>query len=403
MSSSGLVLIFNAGSSSLKFSVIDPDSGRESLDGIGDALGSEQPVLKWQYDGHKHARKLDAGAGHGEVIDFLVGDLLGELPALKKRLIAIGHRIVHGGEHFSRSVLIDRKVIEAIGECASLAPLHNPPGLLGIRAALEAFPQLPQAAVFDTAFHQTLPEHAYLYALPYSLYREHRLRRYGMHGSSHRFVSERAADLLQKPLRETNIISAHLGNGASVAAIKGGTSVDTSMGLTPLEGLVMGTRCGDVDAGLLMHLQESLGYSPERLNQLLNRESGLLGISGLSNDCRELEQAAAEGHRGARLALEIFCYRLAKYIAAYTVPLRRVNAVIFTGGIGENSSWVRERVLHWLAALDYRLDTEMNERMRFGAEGAITPAGSPTAMVIPTNEEWVIARDAAGLVDGENG
>lgn len=400
MSSSSLVLILNSGSSSLKFAVLDPESGQESLSGIGDALGSAEPSLEWKYGGQERSRQLASGAGHGEVIDFLVADLLGSLPKVKRQLVAIGHRIVHGGEYFSKSVLIDREVIDAIEECASLAPLHNPPGLLGIRAALEAFPQLPQAAVFDTAFHQTLPEHAYLYALPYSLYREQRLRRYGMHGSSHRFVSGRAAQLLGKPLEETNTISAHLGNGASVAAIKGGVSVDTSMGLTPLEGLVMGTRSGDVDAGLLIHLGESLGYSIDGIKQLLNRESGLLGVSGLSNDCRELEQAAADGHRGAQLALEIFCYRLAKYIAAYTVPLRRVNAVVFTGGIGENSSSVRERVLHWLGALGYRLDAKLNGQMRFGAEGAITGPGSPTTLVIPTNEEWVIARDAAELVAG---
>lgn len=400
MNSSGLVLILNSGSSSLKFAVLDPESGYESLSGIGDALGGPQPSLEWKYGGRKQARQLESGADHSAAIDALVALLREEVPELEECLIAIGHRVVHGGEHFSRSVLIDRKVIDAIKDCASLAPLHNPPGLLGIRAALEAFPQLPQVAVFDTAFHQTLPEHAYLYALPYSLYREHRLRRYGMHGSSHRFVCERAAQLLGTPLEETNIISAHLGNGASVSAIKGGASIDTSMGLTPLEGLVMGTRSGDVDAGLLMHLGESLGYSLERINQLLNRESGLLGISGLSNDCRELERAAANRHRGAQLALEIFCYRLAKYIAAYTVPLRRINAVVFTGGIGENSSWIRERVLHWLGALGYRADTALNARMCRGAEGSITPANNPLALVIPTNEEWVIARDAADIVAG---
>ncbi|MCW8127214.1 acetate kinase [Microbulbifer halophilus] len=400
MSSDNLVLVLNSGSSSLKFAALDPESGHESLSGIGDALDGPKPSLEWKYRGRRHARQLEPGAGHSAVFSFLVALLQEELPELENRLIAIGHRVVHGGEHFSHSVLIDRKVIDAIKECASLAPLHNPPGLLGIRAALEAFPQLPQVAVFDTAFHQTLPEHAYLYALPYSLYREHRLRRYGMHGSSHRFVSERAAELLGTPLEETNIISAHLGNGASMSAIKGGASIDTSMGLTPLEGLVMGTRGGDVDPGLLMHLGESLGYSLERINQLLNRESGLLGISELSNDCRELERAAAEGHRGAQLALELFCYRLAKYVAAYTVPLRRVSAVVFTGGIGENSSWIRERVLQRLGALGYRADTELNARMRFGAEGAITLADSPIALVIPTNEEWVIARDAAEIVAG---
>ncbi|WP_323844418.1 acetate kinase [Microbulbifer magnicolonia] len=402
MRSSGLVLTLNSGSSSLKFAVMDPESGETALDGIGDALDTPAPSLSWNYSDEKSERELPAGAAHGAVIDFLVDMLQQDLPELRRQLIAVGHRVVHGGEYFSRSVLIDRAVIDAIAECSDLAPLHNPAGLLGIRTALAAFPQLPQVAVFDTAFHQTLPEHAYLYALPYALYRDHRIRRYGMHGSSHRFVSERAAQLLNKPISEANIVSAHLGNGASVAAIKGGVSVDTSMGLTPLEGLVMGTRCGDLDPGILIHLAESLDYSLGQISRLLNRDSGLLGVSELSSDCRELERAAADGHRGARLALEIFCYRLAKYVAAYHVPLLRVDAVVFTGGIGENSCFVREKVLQWLRCLDYELDTARNQQTRFGAEGRITAPG-PAALVVPTNEEWIIARDAAALVRDARG
>ncbi|WP_346836416.1 acetate kinase [Microbulbifer sp. SAOS-129_SWC] len=392
------VLVLNAGSSSLKFAVVDPDTGAQRLSGIGESLGDSDPRVSWRCDDETGHLALDPGAAHAAVLDYLVGELLPAQPALRAQLIAVGHRIVHGGEHFAQSVLIDGDVIATIEDCAALAPLHNPPGLLGIRAARRAFAQLDQVAVFDTAFHQSLPPHAYLYALPYRLYREHRIRRYGMHGSSYRFVSERAAALLQRPLSALNIIATHLGNGASVAAIKSGTSADTSMGLTPLEGLVMGTRCGDLDAGVLIHLAESLGYAVAEIRALLNRDSGLLGISGLSNDCRELERAAGNGHRGARLALEIFCYRLAKYIAAYTVPLQRVDALVFTGGIGENSTWVRAQTLEWLRGLGYRLDSARNRQMRAGAEGAITAAGSPLALVIPTNEEWVIARDAARLV-----
>ncbi|SDZ82205.1 acetate kinase [Microbulbifer marinus] len=398
MADSSRVLVLNSGSSSLKFALLDPHSGEQYLSGIGEALGGPEPLLTWKSPGQKHSRQLDSGAAHGVVIDLLVRDLLAGSQPAAGNLIAVGHRVVHGGEQFAHSVVIDQKVIDAIAECAALAPLHNPPGLLGIHAAINAFPEIPQVAVFDTAFHQTLPRHAYLYALPYALYRDQRIRRYGMHGSSHRFVCERAAELLRKPLRELNIISAHLGNGASVTAVRNGQSVDTSMGLTPMEGLVMGTRCGDIDPGLLLHLGDALGFSLEKISSLLNRESGLLGISQLSNDCRELESAAADGHEGAKLALEIFCYRLAKYIAAYTVPLQRVDAVVFTGGIGENSIFVREQVLHQLRHLGFHVDAKHNESIRFGAEGRITAADSAVALVIPTNEEWVIARDAAALV-----
>lgn len=400
MTHSRQVLIFNTGSSSLKFAVVDPESGQASLSGIADSLGGPEPSLEWKLRGNEEQIALSEGAVHGDAIRVLVEEVLAGLPELHGQLIAVGHRVVHGGEQFANSALIDSKVIEAIEECAHLAPLHNPPALAGIRCAQKIFPELPQVAVFDTAFHQSLPEHAYLYALPYQLYRKHKIRRYGMHGTSHKFVSERAAILLERPLFETNTITAHLGNGASITAVKGGISVDTSMGMTPLEGLVMGSRCGDIDPGVLVHLGDVLGYSSEALNQMLNRESGLLGISELSNDCRELEQAATDGHRGALLALEIFCYRLAKYVAAYTLPLRRVHALVFTGGIGENSSWVRARTMHWLGAMSYELDSQQNEQMRFGAEGHISRTGTPAALVIPTNEEWVIARDAAKLVEG---
>lgn len=397
MPDSGDVLVFNCGSSSLKFALLDPDSGEQLLRGIGESLGSEEPRLEWEYRGRSHGRDLDSGSGHEALVELLVGELLEDMPEFRAGLLAVGHRVVHGGEHFAHSVLIDREVIAAIEACAALAPLHNPAALQGIRAAVSAFPALPQVAVFDTAFHRTLPECAYLYALPYALYREQRIRRYGMHGISHRYVSERAAALLGITLGETNIVSAHLGNGASVTAVKSGRSVDTSMGLTPLEGLVMGTRCGDVDAGILIHLAQSLGFDMEQIDRLLNRDSGLLGISGLSNDCRELERAAAGGHRGAQLALEIFCYRLAKYIAAYTVPLQRMDALVFTGGIGEHSSLVRGRVLRQLQHLGFVLDRDRNERICDGAEGRISAGGGAVALVIPTNEEWIIARDAAEL------
>ena len=398
MSSSSKVLVLNCGSSSLKFAVIDPHSGCLSLSGIGESLGQSEVTVSWKFGGDRESASLPGNARHTEVTHFLVDEILRQRPQLREQLVAIGHRVVHGGEKFSHSVLIDDAVIRAIQECVALAPLHNPAHLQGIEAATAAFPDLPQVAVFDTAFHQSMPRHAYIYALPYALYRDHGIRRYGMHGTSHRFVTERAAELLNLPVNEVNIISAHLGNGASITAVRNGRSVDTSMGLTPLEGLVMGTRSGDVDPGLLMHLGSRMDYCLKEINDLLNKKSGLLGVSELSNDCRTLEQAAADGHDGARLALEIFCYRLAKYIAAYHGVLPQVDALVFTGGIGENSSMVRKRVLEQLAGIGYAVDEDKNSRARFGEEGPINTDQSAVTMVVPTNEEWVIARDAAELV-----
>ena len=397
MSNPSRVLVLNSGSSSLKFAVIDPYSGALDLSGIGDALGQDEPTVSWKCDGRTQTSELSTEAQHRDVIRFLVDEILSKCADLQEHLIAIGHRVVHGGEKFSHSVLIDDAVLNTIRDCVALAPLHNPAAVQGIEAARSAFPNLPQVTVFDTAFHQSMPRHAYIYALPYELYRDHGIRRYGMHGTSHRFVTERAAELLNLPVNEVNIISAHLGNGASITAIRDGHSVDTSMGLTPLEGLVMGTRSGDVDPGLIMHLASRLDYGVKEINELLNRKSGLLGISELSSDCRALEQAAAEGHDGAQLALDIFCYRLAKYIASYHGVLSQVDALVFTGGIGENSSLVREKVLAHLDGLGYELDMARNLRARFGEEGPISTERSAVTLVIPTNEEWVIARDTASL------
>lgn len=398
MPSSCQVLVLNCGSSSLKFAVMDPHDGAVSLSGIGEALGQDEPTVSWKINSKRDTRTLPKETRHTEVIRFLVDEILSAHPELRDTLIAIGHRVVHGGEKFSHSVLIDDAVIKAIQECVALAPLHNPAHLAGIQAASTAFPKLPQVAVFDTAFHQSMPRHAYIYALPYALYRDHGIRRYGMHGTSHRFVTERAAELLNLSVNEVNIISAHLGNGASITAVHNGRSVDTSMGLTPLEGLVMGTRSGDVDPGLLMHLGSRMDYCLKEINDLLNKKSGLLGVSELSNDCRTLEQAASDGHDGAQLALELFCYRLAKYIGSYHAVLPQVDALVFTGGIGENSSLIRENVLNKLRGIGYAVDDEKNTRARFGEEGPISTEQSAMTLVIPTNEEWVIARDAAELV-----
>ncbi|MCL1090463.1 acetate kinase [Shewanella profunda] len=399
--SNKLVLVLNCGSSSLKFAVIDAQTGDDQISGLAECFGLEDSRIKWKINGEKQEAALGAFTAHREAVEFIVNKILAGQPELAAQIQAVGHRIVHGGEKFTRSVIIDDSVIAGIEDCASLAPLHNPAHLIGIRAAMASFPKLPQVAVFDTAFHQSMPDRAYVYALPYKLYREHGIRRYGMHGTSHLFVSREAAKMLNKPLAETNVICAHLGNGASVTAVKGGKSVDTSMGLTPLEGLVMGTRCGDIDPSIIYHLVHQLGYTLEEVNNLMNKQSGLLGISELTNDCRGIEEGYADGHKGATLALEIFCYRLAKYIASYTVPLGRLDAIVFTGGIGENSNLIREKVLNLLEIFNFHVDSERNKAARFGKKGIITQDNSTIAMVIPTNEEWVIAEDSIKLISKE--
>lgn len=396
--SNQLVLVLNCGSSSLKFAVMDAQTGEDKISGLAECFGLEDSRIKWKIHGEKQQADLGAFTSHREAIEFIVNKILETQPEIAAKIQAVGHRVVHGGEKFTHSVIINEQVLKGIEECVSLAPLHNPAHLIGIRAAQASFPELPQIAVFDTAFHQSMPEEAFVYALPYKLYREHGVRRYGMHGTSHLFVSREAAKVLNKDISETNVICAHLGNGASITAVKNGKSVDTSMGLTPLEGLVMGTRCGDLDPSIIYHLVNQLGYTLEEVTHLLNKQSGLLGISELTNDCRGIEEGYAEGHKGATLALEIFCYRLAKYIASYTVPLGRLDAVVFTGGIGENSDLIREKVLNHLSIFNFNIDKEKNQAARFGNGGIITVDDSPVAMVIPTNEEWVIAQDSIRLI-----
>lgn len=394
---SKLVLVLNCGSSSLKFAILDAETGDERLSGLAECFYLPEARIKWKLDGEKGNAELGAGAAHQQALDFIVTSLLNPNPELLQGLVAVGHRVVHGGEQFTRSVLIDETVIKGIEDCASLAPLHNPAHLVGIASARKSFPALPQVAVFDTAFHQTMPEQAYLYAIPYRLYREHGIRRYGMHGTSHYFIAQESARLLDKPVSELNIISCHLGNGASVCAIKNGESVDTSMGLTPLEGLVMGTRSGDIDPAIIFHLHDVLGYSTDRINTLLTKESGLLGLTENTSDCRFAEDNY-HSLPEAKRALDIFCYRLAKYIAGYTCALDgRLDGIVFTGGIGENSALVRELTLSYLGLLGFKLDADANLAARFGKAGRITAEGSTPAWVLPTNEEWVIAQDALAL------
>lgn len=397
---SKLVLVLNCGSSSFKFAIIDTVSGDEHLSGLAECLYLPEARIKWKLDGAKHEAQLGNGAAHEEALAFMVETILASKPELADNLKAIGHRVVHGGEKFTQSALINDDIINAIEECATMAPLHNPANIIGIKAAQKAFPALKNVAVFDTAFHQTMPEEAYLYALPYKLYKDHGIRRYGFHGTSHLFITREAANRMGKPESELNIINCHLGNGASVCAIKNGQSVDTSMGLTPLEGLVMGTRSGDLDPAIIFHLHDSLGYSVDEINTMLTKESGLAGLTEVTSDCRFVEDNYGQKEEATR-AMDVFCHRLAKYVASYTATLDgQLDAITFTGGIGENSAPIREMVLNRLKFFGIEVDSEKNLKARFGGEGVITTDNSRVpAMVISTNEELVIAEDTARLTN----
>ncbi|EPZ0266650.1 MULTISPECIES: acetate kinase [Serratia] len=397
--SSKLVLVLNCGSSSLKFAIIDAVNGDEFLSGLAECFHLPEARIKWKMDGAKHEAALGAGAAHSEALNFIVNTILAQKPELSAQLTAIGHRIVHGGEKFTASAVINDEVLQGIKDSVPFAPLHNPAHLIGIAEALKSFPNLAgkNVAVFDTAFHQTMPEESYLYALPYSLYRDHGVRRYGAHGTSHFYVTQEAAKMLNKPVEEVNVITCHLGNGGSVTAVRNGQCVDTSMGLTPLEGLVMGTRSGDIDPAIIFHLHDSLGMSVDQINKMLTKESGLLGLTEVTSDCRYVEDNY-DSKADAKRAMDVFCHRLAKYVGAYSALMEgRLDAVIFTGGIGENAGMVRELTLNKLGLLGFEIDHDRNMAARFGKSGAITKDGSRLALVIPTNEELVIAQDASRL------
>ena len=393
---SKLILVLNCGSSSLKGAVLNSENGDVLLSCLGEKLNLADAYITFKVNGQKERVDLSATPNHTGA----VGAMLEKLKAmgLDSQIGAIGHRVVSGGEEYSESVLIDDSVMAAIEKCIPLAPLHNPANLLGIRAAQDIFKGLPNVAVFDTAFHQTMPEHAYMYAIPRKFYRELGLRRYGFHGTSYRFVAEEAANVLGADKNNLKLVIAHLGNGASITAVRNGKSMDTSMGLTPLEGLVMGTRSGDVDPSIFSFLADNLKLSTQQITDILNKESGLMGISELSSDCRVIEEESLNGHEGAVLALEMFSYRLAKYVASMAVAAGGLDALVFTGGIGENSDIIREKVLNYCAFLGFSVDKDANTAARFGKAGVITAAGSKVkAVVIPTNEELMIAQDTARL------
>jgi len=391
-----LILVLNCGSSSMKAAVLDGITGESHLNVLAEKLGSADALITTKFQGEKEVFYFKEHTSHDHAVKKLLQIL--QQHGLNKDIIAVGHRVVHGGETFHASTLITREVLEDIEHCIPLAPLHNPAHLLGIHAAQEAFPDLPHVAVFDTSFHQTMPEHAYLYAIPRKYYRQNAVRRYGFHGTSYRYVSQAAAEMLERPLDELCMVVAHLGNGASVTAIKNGISVDTSMGLTPLEGLIMGTRSGDIDPSIFEFLFDNKHMSIRQINSMLNKDSGLLGISELSNDCRTLEEHAELGHDGAILALNMFAYRLAKYIAAMTVATGRLDALVFTGGIGENSASMRKRVMQHLGFLGVHVDDTLNQTMVGGQAGYINLVTDTVAsLVIPTNEELMIAKDTYAL------
>lgn len=404
------VLVVNCGSSSLKYQLFESDTGESLASGLASRVGingRSDSVLEQKRAGEEDKYTVEAPmpdheVALGHVLDALthprhgvVGDL-GEIEA-------IGHRVVHGGEAFSQSVLIDPVVEAAIERFCEIAPLHNPANLLGIRACRHRLPNVPMVAVFDTAFHQTLSPVAYIYGIPYELYEERKIRRYGFHGTSHRYVAGQAAQMLDKrglSPEKQRLITCHLGNGCSITAIQGGKSVQTSMGFTPLAGLLMGTRCGDLDPALVPYLINHLGMDPKEIDDLLNKRSGLLGISGVSSDMRDIQQAVAAGNERAKLALDIFCYRLRRYIGAYATVLGGVDAVVFTAGIGENDPTVRREATRDLEFLGLYLDEKRNtDKSLRGKPADISKADSPSRiLVIPTNEELLIATDTAQIV-----
>ncbi len=392
------VLVINAGSSSIKYRLYQMPEAMVLAKGIVEKIGEEASKLSHCYNDKTH--KIDTKVKNHEegmelILSTLVSKDVGVIDSISE-IGAVGHRVVHGAEEFTDSVVIDEKVIASIEKFADLAPLHNPPNLTGIRAAQHKLPKAKQIACFDTAFHTTIPEVAYMYALPYELYKKYRIRRYGFHGTSHRYVARRAAALMDKGKYDVNLITCHLGNGCSITAVRNGKSVDTSMGLTPLEGVVMGTRTGDFDPAILFYLADK-GYNTKMLNSLCNKKSGLLGVSGLSNDMRNLSKLAEEGNKRAKLAIDIFCYRVRKYIGAYMAVLGRLDVVVFTGGIGENAVDAREQILNDLEQIGIEIDSAKNSST-VAKEGQIsTDSSKVKVLVIPTNEEAAIANDTFQL------
>lgn len=393
------VLVVNCGSSSIKYQLIDMENEELMAKGYLEKIGLPDSFLTHTVNGEKHKIEQvinDHEEGIKLVLEQLTHPEYGVISSLSE-IGAVGHRVVHGGEKFSSSVLIDEKVIEAMKECIPLAPLHNPAGITGIEACQKVLPNVPMVGVFDTAFHQTLPKMAYLYALPYEYYEKYGVRKYGFHGTSHRFVSKRAAELMEKPIEDLKIVTCHLGQGASLCAIDGGKSVDTSMGLTPLAGVPMGTRSGDIDPSIVTFLMKKENLSPDEMDTILNKKSGKLGVSGISFDDRDIEAAIKEGNERAKLAIDTFAYQVIGYIGRFAAQMNGVDAITFAGGVGENGIEVRKQICDSLSFLGVKIDEEKNNCR--GKEVEIsTPDSKIKVFVIPTNEELTIARDTMEIV-----
>lgn len=398
------VFVLNCGSSSVKYQLFNMEDESVMAKGLVERIGSDDAILTHTPTGRSSVKQVSSILDHttaiGQVLEMLVHPEHGVIRDISE-IRAVGHRVLHGGPTFTQSVLINSEVKDAIRDCIPLGPLHNPANLMGILAAESNIPGVPQVAVFDTAFHQTMPKHAFLYPLPYVLYERHKVRRYGFHGTSHRYIARRAAEALNRPSKGLRLISCHLGNGASVAAIKDGKCIDTSMGLTPLEGLMMGTRSGDIDPAVVFYVMKHENLTIDEMDSLLNKHSGLLGVSGISGDMREIEAAVKSGDERAKVAFDIYEYRIRKYIGAYAVALDGVDAIVFTAGIGENSPLLRQRVCEGLGFLGVTIDPEKNNSR--GKEVNITGEDSKVkVLVIPTNEELVIARDTLEIVSAVN-
>jgi acetate kinase len=399
------ILVINTGSSSIKYELFDMDHCKILAGGLAEKIGEESSILthKRTLPNGESEKNVDENtiADHYEGLNRIVGLLVDPehgVIADKSEISAVGHRVVHGGETFHSTTIIDEDVIAAIMENIPLAPLHNPPNLMGIEVAGSIFPDAPQVAVFDTGFHQTIPSHAFLYAIPYEMYERHKIRRYGFHGTSHAYVSEQAAEYLGRPLTELNLITIHIGNGASMTAIKNGKSVDTSMGMTPLAGLVMGTRSGDIDPALPFFMADHLGISLQEINRLLNKESGLKGLCG-TNDMREVIENMKKGDKQAAMALDVYVYRIKKYIGAYFAALEVVDAVIFTAGVGEHAPLIREKSCQGLNRLGIEIDANKNAVPGGSIREISSPNSEVKVLVIPTNEELEIARETKKVIE----
>ena len=398
------ILVLNSGSSSVKYQMFNPEKKQLLAKGVVERIGMAGAMLTHKPFEREEIRLSGEILDHKVAIEYILSILLSKNHGVikdKSEIAAVGHRVVHGGETFSESELITSDVIKEIVRCMDYAPLHNPLNLKGIRATQALLPDAPQVAVFDTAFHQTMPSHAYMYGLPYVLYKRHGIRRYGFHGTSHLFVSERLSELTGKPLEEQKVITCHLGNGCSVAAIKEGKSIDTSMGFTPLEGLLMGTRSGDLDPAVVLHIMNQEELTMHEANTMLNKHSGIQGLSGISSDMREIEEEYDENNR-ARLAFNVFCYRLKKYIGSYAAAMGGLDVIVFTGGIGENSSMVRELALSELDFLGIQLDDKLNQAGEKGEREISIKESRVKIFVIPTNEELVIALDTMRIISKNN-